>query len=73
MPEITKLLNFDEFRNASAEADALRQQRAFFSDPAAAEEVLSGGTGAKGWAEWPETAAKGWGVWDANVTVPVVR
>jgi hypothetical protein len=64
MPEITKLLTFDEFRAATGvEADALRQQRTFFQDPAAAKEVLGGGVAGMGWAVWPPD----------NAVAPVAR
>ena len=64
MSETAKLMNFDEFR-ASCDAavgatpfvEAVRQQRDYLRDTAAAEAVLRPGTiSARGWPEWPSVA-----------------
>ena len=65
MSETAKLMNFDEFR-ASCDGgveekpfvEAVRQQRDYLRDTAAAEAVLRpGAMGAMGWVVWEDNAA----------------
>lgn len=56
-------MSFDEFRDswnaAVGRPLALQQQRAFFRDPAAAEELLRpGAIRLQGWVPWDGNAAK---------------
>jgi hypothetical protein len=56
MSESTKLKNFEEFRAAEGEpfAEAIRQQREFLRDAAAADELLRPNAIAlPGWSQWP--------------------
>jgi hypothetical protein len=60
MSESTKLMSFEEFRAAEAQpfGEAVRQQREFFRDAAAADAVLQpGAIRLAGWAEWPQHAS----------------
>lgn len=57
MAESTTVMSFEEFRAAEAQpfGEAVRQQRAFFRDAAAAEEILRpGAIPLGGWIEWPQ-------------------
>lgn len=66
MVESTTVMSFEEFRAAEAQpfGEAVRQQRAFFRDAAAADEMLRpGAIPLAGWAEWPQE----------HVLVPAVR
>ena len=64
MSETAKLMNFDEFRTSCDARDdvkpfveAVRQQRDYLRDTAAAEAVLKpGAISALGWPEWPSVA-----------------
>ena len=56
MSESTKLKNFEEFRAAEGEpfGEAIRQQREFLRDAAAADELLKPrALSLSGWAQWP--------------------
>ena len=55
MSETTKLMSFQEFRASAGELfeQAVRQQREFFRDAAAADEVLRPGVISLGtWVQW---------------------
>lgn len=61
MPKTMSILSFDEFRSSFDSVDAhpyaaaARQQREFFRDPQAAEELLRGDrVASRGWVEWPD-------------------
>ena len=57
MSETTKLMNFEEFRAAASEpfGEAIRQQREFFRDAAAADQIQKpGAIPLSGWAKWPD-------------------
>jgi hypothetical protein len=55
MSENTKLMSFEEFRTSAGEqfGEAVRQQREFFREAAAADEVLRpGAISMGGWVQW---------------------
>lgn len=64
MSETAKLMNFDEFRascaageEANSFLEAVRQQRDYLRDTAAAEAILKpGAIRVLGWIEWPASA-----------------
>ncbi len=64
MSENAKLMNFDEFRascatgeGANSFLEAVRQQRDYLRDTAAAEAILRpGAIRVLGWIQWPDSA-----------------